>query len=81
MPRDAILNAFFILKLFKLIRFNRIWTFTEIQSPSGHPRSGYVCFYIWTDLDKFSIESLLQWMGAVRMRVQTADKNITLIHK
>ncbi len=22
----------------------------------------------------------LQWMGAVRMRVQTADKNITMIH-
>ncbi len=22
----------------------------------------------------------LQWMGAVRMRVQTADKNITVIH-
>ncbi len=22
-----------------------------------------------------------QWMGAVRMRVQTADKNITIIHK
>ncbi len=23
----------------------------------------------------------LQWMGAVRMRVQTAGKNITIIHK
>ncbi len=23
----------------------------------------------------------LQWMGAVRKRVQTADKNITIIHK
>ncbi len=23
----------------------------------------------------------LQWMGAVRMRVQTADKYITIIHK
>ncbi len=23
----------------------------------------------------------LQWMGAVRIRVQTADKNITIIHK
>ncbi len=22
----------------------------------------------------------LQWMGAIRMRVQTADKNITIIH-
>ncbi len=40
------------------------------------------CLFIRTDLDKFSITSLvpLQWMGAVRMRVQTADKNITKIH-
>ncbi len=42
-----------------------------------------VCFFIWTDLEKFSIASMdpLQWMGAVRKRVQTADKNITIIHK
>ncbi len=34
-----------------------------------------------SDLEKSSITSLaLQWMGAVRMRVQTADKNITIIH-
>ncbi len=34
-----------------------------------------------SDLEKCSIASLaLQWMGAVRMRVQTADKNITIIH-
>ncbi len=38
------------------------------------------------NLEKFSITSLgsmdpLQWMGAVRMRVQRADKNITIIHK
>ncbi len=36
------------------------------------------------DLEKCSIASLVftvQWMGAVRMRVQTADKNITIIHK
>ncbi len=44
-----------------------------------------VCFFFWTDLEKFSITSLAhQWilftgMGAVRMRVQTADKNITVI--
>ncbi len=29
----------------------------------------------------FSAMDALQWMGAVRMRVQTADKNITIIHK
>ncbi len=43
------------------------------------------------DVDEFvsSLEQIwrnlafrhLQWMGAVRMRVQTADKNITIIHK
>ncbi len=38
-----------------------------------------VCFFIRTDLEKFSITSLahkclVQWMGAVRTRVQTADK-------
>ncbi len=27
-----------------------------------------------------SLKHSLQWMGAVRMRVQTADKNITIIH-
>ncbi len=48
-------------------------------SSSGHPRCRWVCFFIGTDLDKFSITALmdpLQWMGAVRMRVQTADKYI-----
>ncbi len=37
-----------------------------------------------SDLDKYitcSVIDHLQWMGAVRMRVQTADKNITIIHK
>ncbi len=39
-----------------------------------------------SDLEKCSIPSLAHqwilcmWMGAVRMRVQTADKNITIIH-
>ncbi len=31
--------------------------------------------------DLYSAMDALQWMGAVRMRVQTADKNITIIHK
>ncbi len=39
-------------------------------SPSGHPRCRGVCFFIRS-------ADPLQWMGAVRMRVQTADKNIT----
>ncbi len=36
-----------------------------------------------SDLEKCSIPSLVHqwmWMGAVRMRVQTADINITIIH-
>ncbi len=39
-----------------------------------------------SDLVKYSIPSVaqkmdaLQWMGAVRMRVQTADKNISIIY-
>ncbi len=34
-----------------------------------------------SDLEKCSSTmDALQWMGAVRMRVQTADKNITIIH-
>ncbi len=51
--------------------------------PSGHARCRWVCFFIETDLVKFSIYIIcspmdpLQWMGAVRMR---ADKNITKIH-
>ncbi len=45
----------------------------------------WICFFMETDLEKCSIISCspidpLQWMGAVRMRVQTADKNITVIH-
>ncbi len=47
-----------------------------MYSPSGHPRWRLFCF---------SLEQIcspinpLQWMGAVRMRVQTADKNISII--
>ncbi len=37
---------------------------------------------IWRNvaLHHFSAMDALQWMGAVRIRVQTADKNITIIH-
>ncbi len=46
-----------------------------------HPRCRWVCFFIRTNLEKCcSAMDPLQWMGAVRMRVQTADKNITIIH-
>ncbi len=45
----------------------------------------WVCFSSSSDLEKCSITSVaplmdpLQWMGAVRMRVQTADKNIRAV--
>ncbi len=42
----------------------------------NHPRCRGVFFFIWKDLEKSSITcsplNPLQWMGAVRMRVQTA---------
>ncbi len=71
-----------------------IWTTENKQkqcmcmqtSPSDLPRCKRDCF-LSSDLEKCSISitcSLmdpLQWMGAVRMRDQTADKNITIIHK
>ncbi len=48
------------------------------------PRFSLVCFFIRFGEMCHSIicSSMdpLQWMGAVRMRVQTADKNITIIH-
>ncbi len=38
------------------------WTCT----PSGHPMCWWVCFFIVTDLEKFSISSLaLQWTGVM----------------
>ncbi len=52
------------------------------SSPSGHPR--WVCFFIrfveMCHCISVSAMDALQWMGAVRMRVQTADKNITINH-
>ncbi len=42
-------------------------------SPSGHPKCKWVCFFMGTDLVTCSPMDPLHWMGAVRMRVQTAD--------
>ncbi len=55
------------------------WKYTHFL---GNLRFRWICFQ--TDLDKCSIAhhaDPLQWMGAVRKRVQTADKEITIIHK
>ncbi len=44
----------------------------------------WVCFFMrFGEIQHYitcSAMDALQWMGAVRMRVQTADKNITVIH-
>ncbi len=57
----------------------------KMCSPSDHPRLGWVCLFIrFVEMClciTVSAMDALQWMGAVRMRVQTADKNITIIHK
>ncbi len=51
---------------------------------SDHPRCRWVCFFIrfreMLQCITCSAMDALQWMGAVRMRVQTADKNITIIY-
>ncbi len=57
----------------------------KFDSPSSYPKCRWVCFFIrFGEMLHFitcSAMDALQWMGAVRMRVQTADKNITIIHK
>ncbi len=40
----------------------------------------YYCFLEMQHCITVSAMDALQWMGAVRMRVQTSDKNITIIH-
>ncbi len=49
------------------------WKFTH---SSCHTRCRWVCFFVVRDLEKICITLLAhqrQWMGAVRMSVQTAD--------
>ncbi len=38
------------------------------------------CRVSYAQNEGIPILPILQWMGAVRMKVQTADKNITVIH-
>ncbi len=60
-------------------QFTQKWTFAENVFTIG-----WVCFFIRFGemclCISVSAINALQWMGAVRMRVQTADKNITMIH-
>ncbi len=82
----TLFNSDFKLVLHTWIAAFKIRNLLKIFSPSGHPRYRWVCFFIRTHLAKCSITSLAhqwilcRWMGAVRMRVQTADKKITIIH-
>ncbi len=48
--------------------------------PLDCPRCWWVCFFISVSIRVLFINGCSQWMGAVRMRVQTSDKNITMIH-
>ncbi len=59
-------------------------TFAEgLLTLQGHPRCRWVCFFIRFGEMYYSITCSpmdpLQWMGAVRLRVQTADKNIIIL--
>ncbi len=53
----------------------------NIYLSSGHTVQA-VDDLAWIQMDSITCSAMdaLQWMGAVRMRVQTADKNITIIH-
>ncbi len=54
----------------------------KMCAPWDHSRCRWVCFFIW-EIQHYitcSVTDALQWMGAVRMRVQTADNIIRLIH-
>ncbi len=52
----------------------------KMCSPSDHPRLGWVCFFIrFVEMClciSVSAMDALQWMGAIRMRVQTRDATI-----
>ncbi len=53
------------------------WKYAKNVLALSHPRCRWVCFFTGT----YSPMDPLQWMGAVRTRVQPADKNITIIPK
>ncbi len=56
---NKITHYYRILKLNTYSLFNPIVIILmKIDSPSGHRRSGWVCFFIWTDFEKCSIISL-----------------------
>ncbi len=66
-------DIFFILLLKSL----------DTNSSSCHPKCSWVFSsseQIWRNLALHHLLTM-QWMGAVRMRVKTSDKNITIIHK
>ncbi len=44
--------------LFKGIVHIQIYICQKMYSPSDHPRCRWVCFFMWTDLEKCSITSL-----------------------
>ncbi len=79
------LRFFFIIEIYISSGSWKIKEMLKMCPPTRHPRLGWVCFFFRFGEMCHSITcsamDALQWMGAVRMRVQTADKNITIIHK
>ncbi len=81
-----------IRAIFKTLLWSLVWSGLKgivhpkmkMCSLSDHPRCRWVCFFIrFGEMEHcitVSAMDALQWMGAVRMRVQTADKNITPHH-
>ncbi len=60
---------------------NNIKVQTKMTSLSDYPEFISSLEQIWKNVALHHLlMDPLQWMGAVRMRVQTADKNITIIH-
>ncbi len=65
----------FMIKIFYTIYYHNCNN-KSIQDVNEFGTDLKICHYItWSAMDP------LQWMGAVRMRVKTADKDITIIYK
>ncbi len=77
-PLSAIWNfehiCIYTVYIYIFILFIFFWIFPH--SKASHDVDEFVSYYITC-----SPMDPLQWMGAVRMGVQTADKNITIVHK
>ncbi len=65
-----------LLAIIDHTKYNHMHIFSVNEFVFSSGQIGEMLHYI-----TYSLKDPQQWMGAVRMRVQTADKNITTIHK